>query len=359
MNEKGNMAEENILWVNEYHQTVVSPQETEEMAPIIADFVKDAGEAGEGAALQSCLEEKMKSYLSEKTDWEIKKIAEDIIRTVNIMEEKRKTLEWYKREGATRERWILKELTRSSSTMTEQQSAEYCKAFATAIKDAGGKMLQTVIAGWGKKAQDGRSVPDNNRNAPDIKEAAKEIAGETVKIGCMGAKIVTEAAVVEEIVSNKEIEPSRAAEAAVKGGADASVKAALAGALKVGAEKNIIKVIPMGTPAAAFAAGAAVAVENAQNLYQAATEKIPPSEAVEKMIDTTASTAVGIAASVKGAEIGAAIGTTLGPEGTAVSAVAGGLIGGIAGSAVGKVIVNADEKVINVVENVLKTVLEG
>ena len=485
MSEKEMMIEEGILWVDEDYQPIVSPQEAEEMTPIMADFVKEVGEAGEGAALQSCLEQKMKSYLPETSDMEIKKIAEDIIRTVNVVEENKKTLDWYKREGGTRERWILKQLTNATSDMTTQQSTQYCKALDTAIRDANEKMLQTVTTRSGAinknpcldgyiaeqhhadtfnlKAQEAGSpyraevlkpdgkvynkngvdivikdirtnktvkryqskycqdsnatakafengdyrgqqklipedqaigkkhtttieAPDGTKSEPlskaaakqmqeeaqknqkapaydwnkfDIKNVAKGIADETVKAGCMGAGIAAGAAILDEIVSNKEIEPSRVAEAAVKGGADASVKAALAGALKVGAEKNIIKAIPKGTPAATLAAVATVAVENAKILYEAATERIAPSEAVEKMVDTTASTVMGIAASVKGAEIGAAIGTVFGPVGTAVGSVAGGIIGGMAGSAVGKTIANVGKKVVNVAGKALETIGEG
>lgn len=55
--------------------------------------------------------------------------------------------------------------------------------------------------------------------------------------------------VAQKLWNGEEIEAEEVAETALVSGADFGIKAAAAGALKVGVEKEIITVIPKGTPA--------------------------------------------------------------------------------------------------------------
>ena len=68
--------------------------------------------------------------------------------------------------------------------------------------------------------------------------------------------------VAQKVWNGEEIDGQEVVEAALTGGADFGVKAATAGALKVASEKEILSVIPKGTPAGTFANIAYVAVEN-------------------------------------------------------------------------------------------------
>lgn len=62
----------------------------------------------------------------------------------------------------------------------------------------------------------------------------------------------------------RRIKGEEVVETALVSGADFGVKAATAGAIKVGVEKEIIKVIPKGTPASTIANITFVAVEDAK-----------------------------------------------------------------------------------------------
>ena len=128
-------------------------------------------------------------------------------------------------------------------------------------------------------------------------------------------------------------------EAALTGGADFGVKAATAGALKVASEKEILSVIPKGTPAGTFANIAYVAVENVKVLGKVATGELTLREGFEKMQETTVSTVAGLASMSKGAAIGGAVGFAFGPVGAAVGRFFGGTVAYLAGSELGELAV--------------------
>lgn len=123
------------------------------------------------------------------------------------------------------------------------------------------------------------------------------------------------------------------AEVAFKSGADSGVKVALAGALKVGVEKNIIKGIPKGKSANVYAAIAFTAVENVKIGYEMYKGKLTMQEGLEKMERVTLSCVTGFAASeigkVKGAAVGACVGAIFGPHGIVVGAKIGSFVGSI------------------------------
>ena len=81
----------------------------------------------------------------------------------------------------------------------------------------------------------------------------------------------------------EEIEGADVVETALKGGADFGIKAAAAGALKVGAEKEIIKFIPKGTPASTITNIAFVAIEDAKVMGEMVTGDLSVKEGIEKI----------------------------------------------------------------------------
>ncbi len=121
----------------------------------------------------------------------------------------------------------------------------------------------------------------------------------------------------------------------MKSGADTGIKAALSGAVKVGAEKGLIRLIPKGTPVAAITTAVHIGVENVKIASKVASGELTPLQGMDRAAQTTISAVAGIAASAKGATVGAAIGTALGPVGTVVGGLVGGIVGYAAGSAVG------------------------
>ena len=217
---------------------------------------------------------------------------------------------------------------------------------------------KTHAAEMRNEAQNGK-WNELNWNEYAVKDLAMGIGKQAANAGVLGAAFGAGVEIVDKIVNYEEVTASDVAVAAINGGADAGIKAAAAGALKVCAEKGIIKAIPKGTPAGIFANIACVAIENIKILGQVMTKKISPAEGLSKMGEVTTSCIAGAIASIKGTSIGAAIGTIFGPIGTAIGGFVGGCVGYLAGSKIGKAVYGAFRKVGKAAVSAVKTIGRG
>lgn len=208
------------------------------------------------------------------------------------------------------------------------------------------------------KAQSGK-WENLNWNKYEIKDLAIGIGKQAGYAALQGAAIGAGFDIAEKLCNGEEIDGEEVIETAIKSGADFGVKAAAAGALKVGVEKGIVTAIPKGTPAGIIANIAHVAVENVKIAGKVATGELTVKEGIEKMEQVSVSTVAGIATSVKGAAIGAAVGTAFGPVGIAAGGFIGGTIGYMAGSKVGEAVVKGAQKIHNGAKKIAKTVGES
>lgn len=200
---------------------------------------------------------------------------------------------------------------------------------------------------------------DLNWNEYATKDLAIGIGKQAGYAALQGAAIGVGFDVAQKLWNGESIDADEVVETAIVSGADFGVKAAAAGALKVGVEKEIIKVIPKGTPAGTIANIAYVAIEDVKVLGKMATGELTMKEGIEKLEQTTVSTAAGLVAMGKGAAIGAAMGTVFGPVGTAVGGFIGGTVGYMAGSKLGEAVVKCAQKVRDGAKKVAKTVVSG
>lgn len=171
-----------------------------------------------------------------------------------------------------------------------------------------------------------------------------------------GAAIGVGFDVAAKLWNDEEIKSEEVIETALKSGADFGIKAAAAGALKVGVEKGIVTVIPKGTPAGTIADIVHVAVEDIKVIGKMATGEYTFKEGVDKLEQTTVATAGGLLATGEGAAVGASIGAFAGPVGVAVGGFIGGTIGYMAGSKIGEVVVKVHQKIRDKVTEVAKEV---
>lgn len=200
---------------------------------------------------------------------------------------------------------------------------------------------------------------DLNWNEYATKDIAIGIGKQAGYAALQGAAIGVGFDVAQKLWNGESLDADEVVETAIISGADFGVKAATAGALKVGVEKEIIKVIPKGTPAGTIANIAYVAIEDVKVLGKMATGELTMKEGIEKLEQTTVSTAAGLVAMGKGATIGAAMGTVFGPVGTAIGGFVGGTVGYMAGSKVGEAVVRCAQKVRDGAKKVAKTVVSG
>lgn len=197
---------------------------------------------------------------------------------------------------------------------------------------------------------------DLNWNEHKAKDLAIGIGKQAGQAALMGAAVGVGFDVAQKVWNGAEINGEELVETAITSGADFGVKAATAGALKVGVEKGVVPIIPKGTPAGTITNIAYVAIENVKVIGKMATGELTVKEGFEKMEQTTVATVAGITTSAKGGAIGATIGTVFGPVGTVVGGFIGGTIGYMAGSKVGETVVKGVQKIREKAKDVVKTV---
>lgn len=110
-----------------------------------------------------------------------------------------------------------------------------------------------------------------------------------------GAAIGVGFDVAAKLWNGEEIRGEEVVETALASGADFGIKAAAAGALKVGVEKEIISVIPKGTPASTIANIAYVAIEDVKVVGKMAAGEYTFREGMDQLERTTVSTVGGLA----------------------------------------------------------------
>lgn len=197
---------------------------------------------------------------------------------------------------------------------------------------------------------------DLNWNAYKTKDLAIGIGKQAGYAALQGAAIGVGFDVAEKLWHGKEIKGEEVVETAIASGVDFGVKAAAAGAIKVGVEKEIITVIPKGTPAAAIANIAFVAIEDAKIIGKMAAGELSGKEGIEKLEQTTVAAVAGLAAMGEGAAIGATAGIIFGPVGAAVGGFVGGTVGYMAGSKIGETVVKGAQKLRDDAFKVVKTI---
>lgn len=205
------------------------------------------------------------------------------------------------------------------------------------------------------EAQSG-SWNDLNWNEYKTKDLLVGVGKLACMAGLQSAAIGAGLKVVENLIKDGEVHGDEVVEAALETGADATVKCAAAGALKVAVEKGIVDFIPKGTPASTVANMAFMAVENVKTLSKVATGEMDVRQGIDAVECTTVSCVAGLAASSATAEACAAgLGSVFGPAGAAVGAVVGGTVGYVGGSVLGETYVKGAQKVRDLVFEGVKT----
>ncbi|MCM1234288.1 MAG: hypothetical protein NC489_29645 [Ruminococcus flavefaciens] len=203
-------------------------------------------------------------------------------------------------------------------------------------------------------------MPEQNWNSYNTKELAMHVGKEAAMSGVQAMAITTGFVMAEKAIKGEKIDADETVEIALKTGADTWVKEATAGAVKVGAEKGVIKFIPPGTPAGAIVKNVSIAIEDIKILHKVAKKEMSVEEGMDRIARTTIAMSVGLEWAADGAVVGMMIGFHAGgPVGAAVGSLVGGTVGYIAGSKVGQTIYNGAKKIGNAVKSGVKKIASG
>lgn len=272
---------------------------------------------------------------------------------------KRYQSKYYKDAEATAKAFDNGDYRGQQKLVPEDQSGEIQKRHVTVLEAPDGTtsnpLSKQTAKELQKEAQSGK-WNDLNWNDYRAKDLAMGIGKQAGQAALMGATIGVGFNIAQKVWNGEKIDGEEIVEVALSSGLDFGIKAAAAGALKVGAEKGIISVIPKGTPAGTIANIAFVAVENTKIINKMATGELTAKEGLDKMEQVTLSTVAGIAASVKGAAIGTTIGTVFGPIGIVVGGFIGGTMGYMAGSKAAEILVKGAQKIREESKEVVKSI---
>lgn len=185
---------------------------------------------------------------------------------------------------------------------------------------------------------------DLDWNEYKLQDVALGIGKQAGRTALLGAAIGMGMSIARQAVSNEGmVRVDETVLDGLKTGSAFGLKAILAGALKVAAEKGCITIIPKGTPAAVITDIVHVGVENIKIISKVAKGELTFEEGANEMEKVTVSTIAGIATAAKGAYVGAQVGAFAGPIGAAI----GGFVGSVAGYIIGS---GVTEKVISTVQ---------
>ena len=186
------------------------------------------------------------------------------------------------------------------------------------------------------------------------------IGRQAAQTALLAAAIGAGFSIAQSLWQDDKIRVSQVAKEALTAGADAGILAAVAGAVKVAAEKGILRFIPKGTPAGVIANVVFVGFENAKILSDYAQGYTTLPVCLSRMEMTTVTTVAGIALSGwTGAQLGGVIGLVFGPVGTAVGGVVGGIAGFMAGAKAGELVVKAVQKLRKKTGGILPATVTG
>ena len=207
--------------------------------------------------------------------------------------------------------------------------------------------------------QQKNSFPSNEWNNYNTLDLAKHIGKNAGLAGVQAAVITTGFNLAAKVMSGEKIDTDATVELALATGADAGIKAAAAGAIKVGAEKGIISVLPKGTPISVIANIACLGIENIKILGKVATGELTMTQALDHMGRTSTSMIYGMGWGAKGAVLGAAALSWIPIVGPIVGGLVGGMVGYMAGSKVGNAIYSGLKTVGSAAKSVAKSAWNG
>jgi hypothetical protein len=209
-----------------------------------------------------------------------------------------------------------------------------------------------------EEVQQGKGSPNVSWNSYNTRELAFQIGKQAAFTGVVAAAIGTGFHLASKYIQGEKIDGEEVVATALTTGADAGIKAAATGALKVGVERGLVPVL-RGIPNNGLVAIACTGIESAKILGQFADGKISGMEAVDKMGQVAVSTVYGLSWGAKGAAIGAVALSWIPLVGPVIGGFIGGTIGYMAGSKVGSAIYSGAKKIGKVAKSVAKTAWNG
>ena len=202
-------------------------------------------------------------------------------------------------------------------------------------------------------------VPSVNWNSYSTLALTKDIGKNAFCTGIQGAGVTFGFDLAAKAVKGEKVDFDDLLKTAFESGKDSTIKAAVAGTIKVCSEKGFIRLIPKGTPMGVIVDIACLGIENIKILRKAAKGELTFTQALDRMGRVSMSMICGISCATKGTLLGAGLLSWIPIVGPAVGGLIGGMVGYMAGSEIGNAICSTAKKVANVAKSVAVSTYNG
>ena len=147
------LLDEDIL--GEENDLTLSEEEGKQIKPIVLDFIKSYAEHS-NQPVKTWLIPKMQEELPERTEAEIETIVDDIVKMIEVNEEKKVSLQKATEDGRSKESWFASEVKKATSAMTAQEAAKYLTGLDAALRQANRSLQHTITTKAGVVSQNPR-----------------------------------------------------------------------------------------------------------------------------------------------------------------------------------------------------------
>lgn len=217
------------------------------------------------------------------------------------------------------------------------------------------EMTKSQAKRYQQDIQDKNQLKTMNWNSYNTKELALHLGKNAALAGLGGAVLATGIHLVSKVSKGEKIHGEEIIEVALTTGADAGVKAAAIGALKVGIEKGMVPILVRGTPISVLSNIVCMGIENVKIMTRFAKGEISSIKVLDCMARTSVATVYGLGWCTSGATIGAAAFSFIPVLGSAVGSIVGGMVGYAAGSKFGITVYRGIKRIAGTAKNAIKS----
>lgn len=139
-----NMEQKETLLLDEEDAPIIVEQECEEFKPILNDFIKCYVESKD-KSVEDWLPQKLQEQFPKRKKEEVQAMAEEIISTLKLAEEKQSSLTEAINNGRRKESWFASETKKALSAMSANDALKYLKGLDTAFKSVNDSLNRTLI----------------------------------------------------------------------------------------------------------------------------------------------------------------------------------------------------------------------
>lgn len=132
-----------LLLLDEEDAPIIVKEECEQLKPILKDFVECYAE-NKDTPVEEWLPKKMQEQLPDRKPEEVKEMADEIITTLKVDEEKQASLTKAINNGRSKESWFASETQKATSAMSDQEASKYLTELDSALKNANESLYKTI-----------------------------------------------------------------------------------------------------------------------------------------------------------------------------------------------------------------------